>query len=100
MAKTVIFFILMATLVNSCRGVYTQDSCEELSMKAYKGFPQAAHKLKKYCSNYQLKYSSDTCQKALVQLTMGTNEKLLKESFGAKIMGCFTKNDLRNFLKK
>ena len=93
-----LFKIIIFLFIISCSKNITLTECEELSMKAFKGFPSAAHQFKRNCSSFSIKYTKEVCQKALLHLMMKTSPKELKEKFGPKIMECFTKNDLEKFL--
>ena len=96
-----VFYLLMGiamTLV-SCWESYDQQKCEELSMKAYKGFPREAHDFQKNCVGVKNEYPVAVCQRALEKLILGHGEKKLQQEFGPKIMGCFSNNDLKKFLR-
>lgn len=80
-------------------GCTPKIDCENLSMKKFKGFPRAAHKFDKKCRDVPVKYTSELCQKALVDLIVLKNIDKIKERYGAPVTGCFTKNDLKRFLK-
>ena len=101
MVKKNFLIILGFTLfLGNCTKTYNKDQCEDLSMKAYKGWPQAAHKLRKYCKNVEIHYTSQRCQKALVELTMGASLGQLKKKFGSQIGNCFNQEDLNQIKQK
>ena len=79
----------------------TKEDCQLAVFSSYKGSPKAANLLKTKCQDYlNLEYSHEKCQSSLVRLMAGDSEMQLKKQFGARIMECFTENDLARFLNK
>jgi hypothetical protein len=70
-------------------------------MAAYKGLPKEANLFKENCINkyVDFQYSAQRCQLALKDLILGIKANELKSKHGDKILNCFSKNDLENFLK-
>jgi len=91
-----IFLILFAI---SCEKPYSQNDCELLSMKSYKGIPQASADFAKHCQKYKIKYTHELCQQALNDLIKATSLNIIKKKYGDAVIGCFTENDLSNFAK-
>lgn len=89
--KITTHLLLLIILVASCNKEYTQESCEELSLKKYRGFPNASHEFDKNCKGkFQIKYTQKACNAAFLGLvTHGSKEKLEAE-FGKRILECFT----------
>ncbi len=77
--------------------VYDSDTCDELSMMAYKGYPNQSREFKDNCAGIEIKYTQALCQKALNDLMAGNSVASLKEAYGEKIDNCLTENDLKNF---
>ncbi|MCY4524074.1 MAG: hypothetical protein OXB84_04975 [Halobacteriovoraceae bacterium] len=75
---------------------YDKDTCEELSMRKYRGWPQAAYEFEKNCRNIKILYTTEHCQKAFNKLNMGVKLSRLKEEFGPKIDKCFNESDIKN----
>lgn len=69
-------------------------------MKAYKGFPKAAHEFKKNCGGIQIKYTKDHCQKAFQDLVLVGKEDQLKKKYGDRILECFNERQTNKFLSK
>ncbi len=88
-------------IVSSCtQGEKSQDECEDLSLASFRGNPTAAASFQESCQSYPLHYTKDLCQKALVDLIYTANKEFLEKKYGAKVMGCFTQNDLDKFIKR
>ena len=82
-------------IVAGCSKTYDREICEELSMKKFKGWPQAAYEFEKNCGNIDILYSGEHCQKAFNELNMGKKLPELKKHFGPKIHKCFNESDLK-----
>jgi hypothetical protein len=98
--STVLLLSTITTLLlfASCEDKkYTQKVCEELSMKAYKGFPQETKEFNDNCKHIKVKYTKAKCQKALQSMILGASEKSLISQYGKNVMSCFSKNDLKKF---
>jgi len=94
----VLIFLLVTPLLFSCEEkVYNQNVCEELSMKTFKGFPRETKEFQENCKNIKVKYTKSLCQKALESMILGASKELLTKKYGAKVMGCFSQNDLKKF---
>lgn len=79
---------------------YDQESCNDLSMKKYKGFPDAHKKFDENCLNLEIKYTPQLCQSALIDLMKNNNLRAVQEKYGDPIQNCFTGDDLRRFNQK
>jgi len=97
--KKITFLILLFLQVSCFGPTINQNYCEEMAMKAYRGWPKASYHFNKFCKKIPIKYSKSLCQKALVKLILGFKDLELKNMFGSKIMNCFTENDLNKWLK-
>ena len=91
--------LLLVLLIISCEKQYSQNDCELLSMKSYKGIPQASADFAKHCQKYKIKYTHELCQQALNDLINATSLNIIKKKYGDAIIGCFTENDLSKFAK-
>ena len=97
--RPILTILLLFSLQGCFSKNYQLEDCETLSMKKFKGWPNAANEFDDHCLKYDLKYSQKTCQQALQALIAQKSEEDLKKTFGDQIMDCFTSNDLDNFLK-
>lgn len=88
---------LILTFLSACTPDYDAKTCNELSMKKYKGIPHAHHQLEKHCQGFEIKYTPEVCQKALVYLMTKNSLLGTKKKFGDPIEHCFTGDDLRRF---
>lgn len=94
------FLLILVLLVSSCsKKVYTQDDCEELSMKKFKGYQRDSHLFDKNCMSFDIHYNKARCQKALKDMILGSSLEKLRAQNGPKIDSCFTENDLNKFQK-
>jgi hypothetical protein len=91
--------ILMLLSLTSCSPDYDADACNELSMKKYKGIPHAHNQFEKHCQGFDIKYTPEVCQKALVHLMSKNSLAETKKNFGDPIEHCFTGDDVRRFSK-
>ncbi len=96
-SRTLILLLLTLSLFSCTKKVYDSKTCNELSMLAYKGYPNQSREFKDNCAGIEIKYTKELCQKALSEMMAGTPLAQLKQSYGAEIEGCFTENDLKNF---
>lgn len=96
-------FYILATffiLFTSCKKeAATVEQCEDWAMLSFQGKPFEAKRLKDECSQLNLKYSKDVCQKALQKFIMSGNQIVVQKEFGDRIMGCFTSDDIKRFEK-
>ncbi len=96
--KIVPILILPMLFFISCEEKkYTQEICEELSMKKFKGFPRDTKEFNDNCKHIKVKYTKSVCQSALESMILGAKKDFLIKKFGADVMGCFSKNDLKKF---
>ncbi|OFZ27543.1 MAG: hypothetical protein A2381_18750 [Bdellovibrionales bacterium RIFOXYB1_FULL_37_110] len=91
--------LLLVLLVIGCEKKYSQNDCELLSMKSYKGIPSASADFSKYCLKYKIKYTHELCQLALNDLVKTSSLNLIQKKYGDTVIGCFTDNDLSNFAR-
>lgn len=89
--------ILAATA--GCTPTYDSDSCNMLSMNAYKGIPNSQNLLRDHCQDIEIKYTSEVCQRALVSLMVTNSLADTKRKFGDPVEHCFTGDDLKRFAK-
>lgn len=94
------FFVALSLLCSCSNKVYNSDTCDDLSMKSFKGFPKEANEFKTNCKDIEIFYTHELCQQALQKLVMGEPISKLKKDFGEKIDGCFSENDLKKFLSE
>jgi hypothetical protein len=92
-----ILLILGLALSSCSKKNYTQDDCEELSMKKFKGYQRESHLFDKNCKSFTIHYSKMRCQKALKEMILGSSLEQLKKKHGSKVDQCFTDNDLQKF---
>jgi hypothetical protein len=98
-SSALIFSLILLTL-SSCNSSVTQEECQLAVFKAYKGSPKAAAFYKKSCiGKFELEFTQEKCQSALVRLMSGDNEFKLKKQFGQRVMECYSEYDLARFLK-
>lgn len=93
--KTLLLPLLLS--LTSCTPEYDAESCNELSMKKYKGIPHAHNEFEQHCQGMEIKYTPELCQKALVHLMSKNDLAQTKKKFGDPIENCFTGDDLRRF---
>lgn len=79
--------------------VYTDEICNDLSMKFFRGLPKPSKEFKDHCGGFNITYTQEKCKSALLDLTLGGDQNRLKKKYGEKIMGCFNRGDLDRFLK-
>ncbi len=94
--------LLLLTSCNDQDQSQEKYDCEDLSMKYYRGLPKPSSLYVKHCQHLEktLKYSPETCKKALGNLMMTGSKSIIMERFGERIMGCFNQSDLKRFLKE
>ena len=83
----------------SCNKKYDLESCNELSMKKYRGFTDAHKKFKDNCMSFEIKYTQELCQAALIDLMQTNNLFEVKKKFGDPVESCFNSEDLQRFNK-
>lgn len=94
----ILFPIALLLSLSSCTDkVYDEKACNELSMMAYKGYPNQSREFKDNCAGVEIKYTAALCQQALSDLMIGKGIPSLKETYGEEIDNCFTENDLERF---
>ena len=98
MRKSIAFIFLLLLL--GCQKEYDQETCNQLSMKAFKGSPRHAAEFKNNCQNVDVTYTKEICQKALNDLIISSDLESVKKTYGENVVGCFTENDLRAFKKE
>lgn len=92
-----ICFFSLSCLISSC-SYYSPKMCESMAMKISQGNHTLTNQWQKYCKKLKTAISPKVCSKGFRDLVdHGNQEKLIKK-FGPKIMGCFTKKDLKIFL--
>ena len=94
------YLLILTLLTSSCsKTIYTQNDCEELSMKKFKGYQRESHLFDNNCEKFDIHYSHSKCQSALKDMILGATMKKLKAQYGPKVDQCFTENDINNFNK-
>lgn len=95
---TILSFLLISF---SCtKKKVLSDDCESLSMRSFKGSPQALNKFNKKCVKQDIIYTKEKCQTALIDLIKSGNLSHVQKIHGERVKGCFTENDLSTFSKK
>jgi hypothetical protein len=89
--------ILLVTV--SCNKKYDLESCNDLSMKKFKGFTDARKKFEENCTSFEVKYTHDLCQAALNDLILNNNLTAIKEKYGEPIENCFNEQDIKKYNK-
>ena len=89
-------------LLASCQGgsPLSRQECEELSLKAYKGFPQALNTFNKRCQNVEITYTKEHCQKAFKDLVLDGRPSALKNKYGDRVLDCFSEKEKGKFLRE
>ncbi len=77
----------------------SQEECETLSLKAYKGFPKALNDFNTHCKKYTIRYTKEYCQNAFEGLILGTDAATLKDRYGQRVLECFSEKEKARFLK-
>ena len=96
--KKVLFNFIFLGLITSCTGGGDEKlSCDELSMKCYRGFPRACNAVKTKCSSEKITYTKEKCQKAFNRLLLGGKIDEVKNLFGDPIVGCFSESELSKY---
>lgn len=90
------FFIF---LLSSCHREYNKEVCQDLSFRAFKGVPQAAHDFQRHCQEITIEYDHQRCQQALNDLIISASLVRTLERHGEEAKGCFSQNDLNTFVK-
>lgn len=101
MTKITHLLILLLLLLTSmgCNKEYDSEACNILSMKKYKGVPTSQKEFEANCKNFEIKYTAELCQEALVHLMQTLSLKETKKEFGDLIEHCFSESDLTRFSK-
>ena len=68
-------------------------------MKKYRGFTDAHKKFKDNCMSFEIKYTQELCQAALIDLMQTNNLSEVKKKFGDPVESCFNSEDLQRFNK-
>lgn len=89
----------MAVLTSCQETVYDQNTCEDLSLKKFRGFPRAAHDFDTNCQSIKVQYTPEKCSLALGKLILGTEMSQLKTIYGERISQCFNQNDIDKFTR-
>lgn len=88
-------FCVLLLIFLGCNKKYDLESCNELSMKKFKGFTDAKEKFSKNCMNFEVKYTPELCQSALTDLILNNDLTEIKRKYGDPIESCFTPEDLK-----
>lgn len=81
----------------SCQKDYNSEVCQDLSMRAFKGVPQAAHDFQNNCEEIEIEFTHEDCQKALNDLIVSGSLKAVTNKYGEISHECFSQNDLKTF---
>ncbi|HXH75335.1 MAG TPA: hypothetical protein VNJ08_10245 [Bacteriovoracaceae bacterium] len=87
-------------LLVGCNTKYDADACNVLSMKRYKGMPKSKNLFEENCKNFEIKYTAELCQEALVYLMKTSSLAETEKEFGGPIKHCFSESDLKRFSKE
>ena len=96
------FLSLMVFLFYSCVSSknYTQEDCELLSMRAFKGLPKESKLFQDHCGDYVIKHDRAYCESVLKSLVLSGSKKAVTDQHGPEALECLTENDLKAFIKK
>ena len=98
--KNISLIFVFLFLFTACdKKEYTDEECEVFAMKTFKGLPNESLLYNKHCQGKELKYDTESCEKALNDLILVGDEYSLKKKYGENIMHCFTINDIQKWLK-
>ena len=96
----VFWLISISLLLLSCqKKVYDAKTCEDLSIRAFKGWPKDANEFNKNCQGIEIIFTKEKCQEVLNNFVLNGNTKLLKKEFGERAPECLTSADLEKFQK-
>lgn len=87
----------MILLNISCSSESDNASCDEISMRCYRGHPRSCHNLKKKCSGKKIKYTAALCQQAFNSLLLGGKLDKIVSQYGSEITGCFNERELKKY---
>ncbi len=79
---------------------YTQEDCELLSMRAFKGLPKESKLFQDHCGGYVIKHDRAYCESVLKSLVLSGSKKAVTDQHGPEAIECLTQNDLKAFLKQ
>ena len=96
-----IFWLISIPLVllGCQKKVYDAKTCEELSIRAFKGWPRDAKEYNDNCKGIEITFTKEKCQKVLNHFILNGNLEILKKEFGEKASKCLTSGDLEKFQK-
>ena len=99
--RNIILFTLCLGMISACKS-YDSETCQDISMRAFKGSPQAANEFQKHCTGeeIEIKITHEMCRNALNDLIMSGRLDLVQERYPEGIVDCFTQNDLVKFQKR
>jgi len=95
-----LWLISISLILFGCqKKVYDAKTCEDLSIRAFKGWPKDANEFKKNCQGIEITFTKEKCQEALNDFILNGNIEKLKSDFGEKAPDCLTNADKEKFLK-
>ena len=97
----VFFLSLVVFLFCSCVSKrYTQEDCELLSMRAFKGLPKESKLFQDHCGDYTIKHDRAYCESVLKSLILSGSKEAVTQQHGPEAVECLTENDLKAFEKR
>ncbi len=96
----VFWLISISFILFGCqKKVYDAKTCEDLSIRAFKGWPKDANEFKKNCQGVEITFTKEKCQEVLNDFIMNGNIDALKAKHGERASECLTNADLEKFNK-
>lgn len=96
----VIWLISISFILFGCqKKVYDAKTCEDLSIRAFKGWPKDANEFKKNCQGIEITFTKEKCQQVLNDFILNGNLEALADKHGEKASECLTTSDLEKFKK-
>lgn len=96
----IIWLISISLLISACqKKVYNSDVCEDLSIRAFKGWPKALNEYNKNCQGIEITFTKQRCQEVLNNFVISGDIELIKSKYGEKSSECLTSSDLKKFTR-
>lgn len=96
----IIWLISISLLISACqKKVYNSVVCEDLSIRAFKGWPKALNEYKKNCQGIEITFTKQRCQEVLNNFVLIGDIDLIKSKYGERASECLTLSDLKKFTR-
>lgn len=92
-------FLLLFLFSCQFKRNFSDEECEGLSLKAYRGFPKALHDFNTHCRDRKITYTKEHCQRALADLIVNGRADYLVEKYGKRVLECFSEQEKERFLR-